>query len=103
MSFRLSLHLYYYNVSCSCMTTVASAITATVTRPAALRSFMTPRNFFFVFIVRFWADLGLVCFRLVWLVWKMGRKDHGNIRMDLFRSAMRCDAIDGFYLIYGFW
>lgn len=82
------------------MTTVASAITATATRPAAKRGFMTPHNFFFVFIVRFRADLGLVCFHLVWLVWKMGQEDHENIRMDLFVcNAMRCD----WWVLFGLW
>jgi len=86
--------LYYYHVSCSCMTTVASATATAATRPAAIRGLMTPRNFFSFFFFFF----HLVRFHLlgriwVWfgLVWKMGREDHENIRMDLFPFAMRCD------------
>lgn len=63
--------LYYYHVSCSCMTTVASATATAATRPAAIRGLMTPRNFFsffFFFSSRSFsfvrADLGLVWFGL---------------------------------------
>ena len=76
------------------MTTVASATATAANSSSRYSRPYDATQFHFFHLVRFHL-LGRIW---VWfgLVWKMGREDHENIRMDLFPSAMRCDAIDGF-------
>lgn len=79
------MFLYDYRCQCNCNCCNSSS---RYSRPYDATQFLF-FFFFFFHLVRFHL-LGRIW---VWfgLVWKMGREDHENIRMDLFPFAMRCD------------